>query len=132
MNAAHISAPASLIKAPLDDYWQNYETNVKSVLVFAQAFVPKANPGAAVFGVTAGALVLPSKLTPYISGYLTSKIAQVKILEYLAAENPDLFVASVHPGMVDTKIFRGSGATPDQLPMDTGAYLCTLVTYTWR
>jgi hypothetical protein len=55
-----------------------------------------------------------------ISGYLTSKLAQIKTLEFLAAENPKLFVCSVHPGMIETSIFLKSGATPDALPMDTG------------
>jgi hypothetical protein len=31
-----------------------------------------------------------------------------------------LFACAVHPGMVDTGIFRGSGADPSQLPMDSG------------
>ncbi|KAF1953535.1 NAD(P)-binding protein [Byssothecium circinans] len=119
LNAAHISAPAPLVKAPLEEYWSDYETNVKSIIIAVQAFVPNAKAGAAVYAIAAGALVLPPKLTPYLSGYLTSKLAQLKVMEYLAAENPDLFVCSVHPGMVDTKIFRGSGASPDQLPMDT-------------
>lgn len=35
-------------------------------------------------------------------------------------EKPNLFVASVQPGTIDSLIFRGSGASPDALPMDTG------------
>jgi NAD(P)-dependent dehydrogenase (short-subunit alcohol dehydrogenase family) len=122
LNAAHISSPAPIVKTSLQDYWSDYETNVKSVIIAVQAFVPNAHSGAAVYAMTAGSLVLPANFTPTLSGYLTSKLAQVKIMEYLAVENPDLFVCSVHPGMVDTKIFRGSGASPDQLPMDTGMY----------
>ena len=29
-------------------------------------------------------------------------MAQAKVVEFLAAENPDVFVASVHPGVVMT------------------------------
>ena len=68
-------------------------------------------------GVTAGALVFPPVGTPGLSAYLISKLAAVKTLEFLAAENPNIFV---HPGMVDTGIFRKSGAKPEMLPMDTG------------
>ena len=71
-------------------------------------------------GVTVGALVFPPVGTPGLSAYLISKLAAVKTLEFLAAENPTIFVASVHPGMVDTGIFRKSGAKPEMLPMDTG------------
>ena len=73
-------------------------------------------------GITAGALVFPPDVTPGLSAYLTSKMAMVKTLEFLAAENPKIFVASVHPGMVDTGIFRKSGAKPEMLPMDSGGF----------
>ena len=43
------------------------------------------------------------------SAYNCSKIAQVRLLEYVSAENPDLFVVSVHPGGVDTDMLRFSG-----------------------
>jgi NAD(P)-dependent dehydrogenase (short-subunit alcohol dehydrogenase family) len=58
-----------------------------------------------------------------ISAYISSKLAQVKLLEFLAAEHPNIFVASVHPGMIVTDIFNKSGATPDMLPMDTSKHL---------
>lgn len=90
-------------------------------MIAAQAFLPTANPArASILGVTAGAMALPTKQVAGLSGYLVSKLAQMKIMEYLAVENPNLFTASMHPGMVDTLIFRRSGATPDMLPMDTG------------
>ncbi len=47
----------------------------------------------------------------------------VKILEFLAVENPSVFVASVHPGIVDTKIFRKSGIKPEMFPMDSGEFV---------
>ena len=59
-------------------------------------------------------------MLPGLSAYISSKLAQVKMLEFLAAENPNVFVASVHPGMVETAIFRKSGAKAEQLPMDKG------------
>lgn len=47
-------------------------------------------------------------------------MAMVKTLEFLATENQGIFVASVYLGMVDTGIFRKSGAKLEMLPMDTG------------
>lgn len=78
-------------------------------------------------GVTAGALCFPPASTPGLSAYLTSKMAMSKILEFLAVENPSLFVASVHPGMVDTEIFQKSGAKPEMLPMDSRKFIHTLL-----
>lgn len=91
------------------------------MLIFAQSFIPTAAASnASIYGISSNASFLPAKLTVGLAGYMTSKIAQVKLMEYLAAENPQLFVCSVHPGMVDTMVFRASGATTEMgLPMDT-------------
>lgn len=103
------------------------QTNVKSVIIAAATFFPTANKThATMLGVTAGALVFPPASMPGLSAYLTSKMAMVKTLEFLAMENPSVFVASVHPGMVDTGLFRKSGAKPEMVPMDSGefVYIC--------
>lgn len=93
-------------------------------MILSQAFLPTANPsGAAVYALTAGAFALPAKYTAGLSAYLSSKLAQVKIMEYLAAENPNLFVCTLHPGMIETNIFKGSGAKAEDMPMDTGENL---------
>jgi NAD(P)-dependent dehydrogenase (short-subunit alcohol dehydrogenase family) len=123
LNAAHLSAPAPVASASLHDWWNDYETNVKSVVIAAQAFIPNAQPGAAFYTITAGAAVMPPAYTPGLSAYLTSKLAQTKVLEFLSVENPQLFFCSVHPGMIETGIFRSSKADPSTLPMDTGAFL---------
>lgn len=123
LNAGHISSPAPVAATALQDWWEDYETNVKSVVIAAQAFISKARPAAAFYAVTAGAYVMPALYTPGLSGYLTSKLAQTKVLEFLSAENPEIFFCSVHPGMVDTAISRGSGADISKLPMDTGKLL---------
>ncbi len=71
----------------------------------AQAFLPTHRPNSAIIGITAGSIQLPPSLplNHGKSAYNSSKIAQVKLLENLAAENPDIFVASVHPGVVMTE-----------------------------
>ena len=33
LGAAHLSAPSTIVKAPLQDWWADYETNVKSVIL---------------------------------------------------------------------------------------------------
>ncbi|KAJ4982845.1 short chain dehydrogenase [Stagonosporopsis vannaccii] len=118
LNAAHRLTPGPIITASLQDWWQHYETNVKSIVIASQTFIPKAKPGAALYAITAGAYVMPPAYTPGLSSYLSSKVAQSKVMEFVAAENPDLFVCTVHPGMIETDVFRSSGADPQQLPMD--------------
>lgn len=97
------------------------QTNVKGTMVTAQAFLPTANAShATILGVTTGTVGLPPAMLPGLSAYISSKLAQVKVLEFLAAENPNVFVASLHPGMVETEVFKKSGAKAEALPMDKG------------
>lgn len=75
--------------------------------------------GAAILGLTTGVIGMPPQMLPDLSAYISSKSALVKLLEFVAAENPGLYVANVHPGMVKTAMFRKSGGQADAMPMDT-------------
>ena len=100
------------------------DASVKSVIIASAAFLPTANQThAAILGVTAGALIFPPAQTPGLSAYLISKMAIVKTLEFLAAENPNVFVANMHPAVVDTDLFRKSGPKAESLPMDSSQSL---------
>lgn len=100
-----------------------YQINVKGAMIITQMFLPTANPShATILGVTTGAASLPPAMLPGLSAYISSKLAQVKFLEFLAAENPNVFVASVHPGMVETAMFLKSGGQVDAMLMDQGDY----------
>jgi NAD(P)-dependent dehydrogenase (short-subunit alcohol dehydrogenase family) len=96
------------------------QTNVKSVYVFAQAFLPLAKPNATFLGVGAAGAVLPAEIGAGLTGYMSSKIAQAKLMEYIAHEHPEIFVASVHPGVIDTKLLREAELPKSKLPLDTG------------
>ncbi|KAI1120095.1 short chain dehydrogenase [Nemania abortiva] len=117
--AGYLSPPAPVAEADIDDYWKSYETNVKSTILLAKHLLPKASPNAAMLSMAAGSIVFPIKMVLGVSAYLISKMALAKTMEFLAHENQNTFFASVHPGMIDTHIFRQSGATPEQLAMDT-------------
>lgn len=51
---------------------------------------------------------------------MSSKASQAKLVEYLAAENPEVLFCSVHPGVIDTAMLRKSEL--DSLPKDTGMH----------
>jgi len=93
--AAHFSSPSSVIQSSLQDWWTDYETNLMKIVIASQAFIPNAKSNAALYTFAAGVSTLPPAYTPGLSGYLTSKVAQTKIVEFLAAENPDLFQTRV-------------------------------------
>ena len=83
---AQISSPSSSGQ----DWWADYEMTVKAIVIASRAFVPNAKSDAALYTLAAGAAALQSAYTPGRSAYFTSKVAQTKIVEFLAAENPDL------------------------------------------
>jgi NAD(P)-dependent dehydrogenase (short-subunit alcohol dehydrogenase family) len=64
--------------------------------------------------------VFPAQMLVGYAGYQVAKLAAAKTIEILAHENPSVVFAAVHPGMVETDMFRKSGYTTDMLAMDTG------------
>ncbi|KAI0509657.1 hypothetical protein F5B22DRAFT_648890 [Xylaria bambusicola] len=112
--------PSPLVASGVGDWWAGYEVNVKGTLLAAKTFLPTADrPNAAFLSVISDISFMPAAHLLGLSSYITANLAKGKIFEFLAAENPDVFVATMHPGMVDTDNFRRSGATPENLPMDT-------------
>lgn len=68
-------------------------------------------------------MAFPPKMTLGMSAYMTAKMAQVKLIEYLAAENDGIFAACVHPGIVDSPVYRAAGMPPGAVPMDSGEFV---------
>ncbi|KAF3031502.1 hypothetical protein E8E12_000854 [Didymella heteroderae] len=62
---------------------------------------------------------MPASSVPTLSAYQSAKLAQVKILEFLTAEEKRLDVVSVHPGTIDAGMFRSAGIDSSTMPMDT-------------
>ena len=76
-----------------------------------RAFLPSRNNDASIIGINANMVTVPasSPISIGLSAYFCSKFAQMKLLEFVSAENPDVFVVSVHPGVLDTGMLRPSG-----------------------
>lgn len=72
------------------------------------AFLPSRRSAARVVGVSAAIVNFPPvyPLCNGASAYITSKLAQVRLLEHVAAECPDVFVVAIHPGIVVTDLMR--------------------------
>lgn len=89
-------------------------------MIATHVFLPTANPTRAAVVVLTAAVVFPAARLTGLSAYISSKLALIKLIEFLAAENPTIFAAALHPGMIDTNILRSSGADPSTLPLDSG------------
>lgn len=117
--AGYVGRPASIRESSVDDWWKSFETNVKGTMIATKVFLPTANPTRAAVVALTAAVVFPAARLTNLSGYISSKLTLIKIMEFLAAENPTVFAAALHPGMVDTNILRSSGADPSKLPIDS-------------
>lgn len=116
--AGYLSKPVSIQESTTEEWWQSFETNIKGTMVTSKAFLPAANPShAAIIALSAG-IVLPPTMLKGLSAYATSKLALIKVIEYLAVENPSLFAAALHPGIIETTMFKKTGADPASLPLD--------------
>lgn len=85
-----------------------------------QSFFPTRRQGAAIVGINAALIQMPATIenNQGASAYGCSKIAQLKLLEHLASENPEMFVASLHPGVVETDMASAAGAVGNKTPID--------------
>lgn len=108
---AHCAAVApthtTIAGADEDEWWHAFEINTRFSSHFAKHFLPKCRPGATYIGTNAGACYLPATKFPKSSAYCASKLATAKLDEFLAAENPQLRVFTVHPGVVETNMTKG-------------------------
>ena len=98
-------------------------------MVTTRAFLPSRNKDASIIGVNANMITIEASdpAASGVSAYTCSKIAQVKLLEYVAAENPDVFVVSAHPGIVPTDMVLSTGKKvliPPEFIDDGKQHLC--------
>lgn len=117
------SIPSSTTTSPILFYTHltNFQTNLKGPFLALKSFVPTANSShAAVLSLTSGMTAAPAKSFPRLSAYMTSKFAHAKMMEFLPLDQPHIFAATVHPGMVETAIFTKAGGVASNRPMDKG------------
>jgi NAD(P)-dependent dehydrogenase (short-subunit alcohol dehydrogenase family) len=105
-------------------WWQGYEINVFGTMVVLNAFSKyktTKNPKLLFIG-TAASAVFPSTMLG-TSGYSMSKSAAATLVQYFAAENPDISVFTMHPGVVMTEMGSRGKTAGNTLPVDNGQFL---------
>ncbi|KAJ9608766.1 hypothetical protein H2200_006537 [Cladophialophora chaetospira] len=114
-NAGYLPELAPVAKANLTEWYQGFEINVKGNFNLVRAFLPYAAEKAAVINVSTG---ITHYQAPGYSGYHASKLAAVKIFDYLHQEHPDFFVLSVHPGVFLTEMGSKAKEQGIEFPLD--------------
>lgn len=100
-NAGATPNPGMAIEVPDEEFMSLVNSNVRSTLNTAHAFIPRSSKNATLLNVSTGLIhMLPR---PGISAHAASKAASMKLIEYIAAENPEVHVVSLQPGSVVTE-----------------------------
>ncbi|KAL2061429.1 hypothetical protein VTL71DRAFT_7702 [Oculimacula yallundae] len=87
----------------ISGFWYDFEVNVKGTLLMTQEFlklVGDTKP-ATIMNITSAAAI---SIIPATSSYSLSKLVQVQMQRFVAAENPNIVAVSLHPGTVLTAI----------------------------
>jgi NAD(P)-dependent dehydrogenase (short-subunit alcohol dehydrogenase family) len=134
INCASALSPVGPVAAtPLAAWWAGFEVNVRGAVVLAQAVAKHASPEATLLQLSTAGALFPADGAVPISGYAASKLAVIKVMEYLGAENPRLRVICVHPGVVvDTELGRRmvheTGLLWEGDDSESGVFISTSVT----
>jgi NAD(P)-dependent dehydrogenase (short-subunit alcohol dehydrogenase family) len=131
VNNASLLGPSPqprLADYPLDVLERVYRVNVVAPLALVQAALPALAPGACVLNVTSDAAV---EAYEGWGGYGSSKAALEQLTRVLAAEHPELRIAAVDPGDMNTRMhqeaFPGEDISDRPPPEDSVPGLLAIV-----
>lgn len=101
-NAGYGADQVPLAKYDPDHFMHAFDMNVRTALNAIQVFIPLAAPNATLISVSSG--VTHIRPIPQTGAYGASKAANLKMVDYFAAENPELNIFSIQPGIVATEM----------------------------
>lgn len=115
-NAGYMSSAATVKDSDVIEWWKSFEVNVKGNFLLAQAFLNNMAENPTILSLTTAGAHIPA--IPSLSSYAASKLAAVKLFDYLAAEYPQIRIFNVHPGIMDTAMGGKGREAGMTLPFD--------------
>lgn len=111
---------------PIRDYNTNkfmhaFNLNVLTALNTIQGFLPRSAPKPTIISVSS--CIAHMSPMPNVGGYAVSKAANLKMFDYLAAENPELHIVNLQPGTVATEMATKAGV-PGTTKVALPAHFC--------
>lgn len=120
-NAAYLPDMEPLATANVDEFFKGFEVNVKGNLILAQAFVANSSEKPTLIHISTGGAHAPA-LAAGIGAYAISKLAAAKLMDYVAFENPNVRIMTVHPGVLASDMNNKSMEGGLILPFDDGEF----------
>ena len=112
-NAGYHSAKKSLFELNFDDWYRNFDINVKGSFIIAVEFLRRANEDAVLINLSSivAHYGVRKGYSLHGSGYAASKIAITKAMDVIQEEMPDVRIVNMHPGLVPTDMAAKAGNT---------------------
>ncbi|OAP63731.1 hypothetical protein AYL99_02958 [Fonsecaea erecta] len=128
-NAGHLAEPATIASSDPKEWWTSFEVNILGAFHSVRAFIAVGSPTATVINISTAAIHVPAALVTNLSAYASSKLAALKVFEFVQSEHPDWHVVNVQPGVISSDINAKHGAlaptdTPD-LPASFAVWACS-------
>lgn len=120
-NAGYLPDIGPIKTAEINDWMRGFDVNVRGSLNLAQAFLRAASKNATVINVSSGVAHL-GPMSGH-SAYAASKLGATKLWDYVQAENPEINVIHLSPGIIESdmqqKSFNSEGGIGKMgLPLD--------------
>lgn len=90
-----------------DDFMRSFNLNVLTALNAVQAFLVRSGGKPMIINISS--CIAHISPMPNVSGYAVSKAANLKLMDYFAAENPNVHIVSVQPGTVAADMAEQAG-----------------------
>ncbi|KAI9883299.1 MAG: hypothetical protein M1823_004942 [Watsoniomyces obsoletus] len=105
-NAGGLSEAGPIASADSKAWWFNMEVNVRGTFLMTKSFLKLvgSEKPAVVINMSSGAAL---HAQPGMSGYAISKLAVSHMVQYVAAENPNVTAIAADPGAVATEMTTG-------------------------
>jgi NAD(P)-dependent dehydrogenase (short-subunit alcohol dehydrogenase family) len=99
-NAGYFSGDRPFGTETPEEWDSAIDINIKGLYLGVTAFIANAKADATVINISTAIAHIPAGFRSGFSSYAATKLAGSKIMEFVQAEHPSLFVVDVHPGQV--------------------------------
>lgn len=107
-NAGYLPESAPAATSDVADWWKGFEINIKGTLLLFRAFLAHKSTNSPTF-ISMNTGAAHAGVFPTMSSYAASKTGQAALIPYLQAENPEIRVVSLHPGVIESEMNVKSG-----------------------
>jgi len=111
-NAGALPDPGPIAQHDERVFMEGFDMNVRTAFNAIQAFLPLATTDAILISISTG--IAHFAPMPGMSAYAASKAANLKMVDYVAAENPHLHVVNLQPGVIITEIQKSDSMIEGQ------------------